>query len=152
VRRAWILAALILAAGCSAKTPSPESVVRAWSEELNSGDNESAAALFAPGARVIQGGRTLTLRTRKEAVAWNAGLPCSGRIVAIMTRSDTAVATFRLGDRGTVRCDSPGGEATALFRVRKGKIVLWHQTGSSDGPAETVQARPKRQPAAGTPA
>jgi hypothetical protein len=40
-------------------------------------------------------------------------------------------ATFRLGDRQHSRCDGPGDLATAIFRVVKGKIVLWHQAESS---------------------
>ena len=120
-----------LAAACGNGAPSPESVVRAWSQELNSGDNERAADLFAPGATVIQGSTVRILRTHADAVAWNASLPCSGQILAIRTRGDTARATFLLGHRRESKCDGPGSKATALFRVHEGKIVLWHQTGSS---------------------
>jgi hypothetical protein len=115
-------------AGCGSSSPSAESVARAWSEALNAGDNDGAASLFAPGARVVQAGMTLKLATHKQAVMWNAALPCSGRIVSVATRGDVARVTFVLRDRKTSRCDGPGQHATALFRVRKGKIVLWHQT------------------------
>jgi limonene-1,2-epoxide hydrolase len=127
-----LLAALV--AGCGSTGPSPESVVRAWSHELNTGDNEAAAKLFAPGAEVVQAQMELKLQTLKQAIAWNASLPCSGRIVSIKTDGDTATATFVLGNREKSACDGPGRRATALFRVRKGKIVLWHQT---DGVAVT---------------
>lgn len=116
-------------AGCGGGSPSPESVVRAWSNALNAGDNERAASLFAPGAEIVQSGRVLRLWTHADAVAWNAALPCSGRIVSISTEGDTATATFVLGDRLTSACDGPGQRATAVFRVRDGKIVLWHQLG-----------------------
>ena len=131
------LGALILAAvlaGCGSSDPSAESVVRAWSHALNQGDNETAGKLFARGAEVIQHGMELTLRTEKDAVAWNAALPCSGRILSIRSRGNTATATFLLGDRPHSRCDGPGQRATAIFRVQRGKIVLWHQTGSEAGP------------------
>ena len=128
-----LLLGLILA-GCGSTPPSPESVVRAWSQELNDGDNESAAKLFAPGAEVIQAGRTLRLETMAQAVAWNAALPCSGRIASITTRGDTTTATFVLADRQQRKCDGPGRRATAIFRVRKGKIVLWHQTSTTPAP------------------
>ena len=118
-------------AGCGSSPPSPESVVRAWSQELNSGDNDGAARLFAPGAEVVQAGVTSRLDTHAQAVAWNAALPCSGKIVSISTKGDTTRATFLLGDRKTSKCDGPGQEATAIFRVREGKIVLWHQTGDA---------------------
>ena len=107
--------------------------MRAWSEAVNAGDNEAAAGLFARGARVVQAGRVRTLETHAEAIAWNAGLPCSGRVVSIATRGDTATATFLLGDRETRHCDGPGSRATALFRVRDGRIVLWHQLGTDAG-------------------
>ena len=128
-----LLFAAVLA-GCGSTPPSPESVVRAWSQELNSGDNKAAARLFAPGAEVVQAGVTLRLETQAQAVAWNAALPCSGRLVSIKTKGDTTTATFILGDRQQSKCDGPGQRATAIFRVRKGKIVLWHQTSGTPAP------------------
>jgi limonene-1,2-epoxide hydrolase len=128
-----LLVGLVLA-GCGSTPPSAESVVRAWSQELNQGDNQSAAKLFARGAEVVQAGTTLRLDTQAQAVAWNAALPCSGRIVSIKTSGDTTTATFVLGDRQQRKCDGPGRRATAIFRVHKGKIVLWHQTSSTPAP------------------
>ena len=116
-----------LAAACGGGPPSPESVVRAWSEALNSGDNEAAADLFAPGARVIQAGRVYRLHDRTTAVAFNASLPCSGEIVQITTRGRTVTATFALADRETSPCDAPGAEVTAVFEIRDGKIAVWEQ-------------------------
>jgi limonene-1,2-epoxide hydrolase len=134
--RAWLalLAAALLLPGCGSSPPSAESVVRAWSQALNTDDNERAADLFAPGAEVVQPGQVLKLQTHADAVAWNAALPCAGRIVSITTSGQTATATFQLADRRKSRCDGPGQRATAIFRVVKGKIVLWHQTASPDSP------------------
>ena len=128
-----VLAAAIaaLAAGCGGSPPSAQSVVRAWSQALNAEDNKGAADLFAPGAEIVQGPTVIHLRTHAQAEAWNSALPCSGRIVSIKSHGDTARATFELGDRQHSRCDGPGDHATAIFRVVKGKIVLWHQTGNS---------------------
>ena len=136
MRRTAVLLALVavVVAGCGTGPPSAESVVRAWSEALNQGDNNTAGSLFASGAEVIQGGSVLTLRTEHDAVAWNAALPCSGRILSIRSRGNTATATFLLGDRRHSHCDGPGQRATAIFKVRRGKIVLWHQTGSAPAP------------------
>jgi limonene-1,2-epoxide hydrolase len=122
------LAAVALLAGCGSGAPSAESVVRAWSQALNENDNERAADLFAPDAQVVQAGRELTLKTHADAVAWNAALPCSGKIVSIDSHGNTATATFLLGDRRHSTCDGPGERASAIFKVVKGKIVLWHQT------------------------
>lgn len=124
----------MLVVGCGGGPPSPESVVRAWSEALNSDDNEAAAELFAPAAQVVQG-RSFVLETRREAIAFNASLPCAGQIVELESRQDTVTATFRLADRGTSDCDAPGAEVRAAFRVREGKIVLWRQLPDAGGGA-----------------
>lgn len=133
------LLAAVMLSGCGSRDPSAESVLRAWSQELNSGDNEAAARLFAPGARVVQPGYVARLETYEQALAWNAALPCSGRIVAVSSKGNTARATFVLGDRKTSKCDGPGQRTSALIRVRKGKIVLWHQT---TGATTTTPAGP----------
>ncbi len=130
-----MLAAAALGAGCGGGAPSPESVVRAWNESVNSGDNEAAAKLFAPGAQVVQAGESFTLDTEAQAVRFNASLPCSGEILELESEGDTVTATFLLADRGTIECDGPGAEVTAAFRVRDGKIVLWHQFATSTRPS-----------------
>ena len=134
--RSWLAAAFVLAllAGCGGADHSPASVVRAWSKALNGGDNQAAADLFAPGAQVIQGPVVIRLRTHADAVVWNAGLPCSGKIVALSTSGAVVTATFLLGDRPTSACDGPGHRATAVFRIRGGKIVLWHQVPNTEPP------------------
>ena len=131
-------AAVALVTGCGSGSPSAESVVRAWSAALNQDDNNTAASLFAQGAEVVQNGHVLTLRNRHQAVAWNSALPCSGKIVSIHTRGQTATATFVLGDRRHSQCDGPGQEATAIFKVVRGKIVLWHQTNTKGPTGPTV--------------
>lgn len=135
MRKAVVLAALValvaVLAGCGSGPPSAESVVRAWSEALNEGDNNTAASLFAQGAEVIQGNTVLTLHSQHDALVWNAALPCSGQIVSIHSRGQVTTATFLLGDRQHGHCDGPGKRATAIFKVVRGKIVLWHQTGGS---------------------
>jgi limonene-1,2-epoxide hydrolase len=140
VSLALLLGLAVLAAGCGGSSPSAESVVRAWSQALNMDDNRGAANLFAPNAEIVQGTRVLRLRTHADAVAWNSALPCSGEIVAIRSHGQTATATFRLGDRQHSRCDGPGQRATAIFRVVKGKIVLWHETGTPVMPLNTLSA------------
>ncbi len=125
---AIVLAALALTACGGHKSASPESVARSWSADLDRNDNEAAAWLFADGARVIQNGE-LVLDDHAAAVQWNASLPCGGRIVSVTPRGKTDVlVVFRLAGRPGHRCDGPGVDAAALFRVRDGRIVLWHQT------------------------
>lgn len=138
-RLALVPLLVVLTVGCGGGSPSPESVVRAWSESVNSGDNDAAAELFAPGAEVIQLGQSVRLETEGEALRFNESLPCAGEIVDLETDGEMVMATFRLSDRETSRCDGPGAEVKAAFRVREGKIVLWHQLpGASDPPANVV--------------
>jgi limonene-1,2-epoxide hydrolase len=112
-------------------------IARAWSRALNAGDNDRAADLFAPGARVVQGGYALVLHTHEDAVRWNASLPCSGRIVRIEGSREAVTAQFVLGNRPRSPCDGPGQRAAALFRVRNGKIVLWRQV-PAEQPSSTL--------------
>ena len=138
MRKLLPLAAILLLAGCGGGSPSAESVVRAWSAALNQDDNNTAGSLFANNAEIVQDGHVLKLKNRRQAVAWNSALPCSGRIVSIHTRGQTATATFLLGDRRHSRCDGPGQRATAIFRVVHGKIVLWHQTDARGPTGPTI--------------
>jgi limonene-1,2-epoxide hydrolase len=140
VRVLALLLGACFVAGCGSGPPSTESVVRAWSQALNQDDNDTAANLFAPNAKVVQGGTVLRLKTHKDAVAWNSALPCSGLITSIHSRGQVVTATFRLGDRAESQCDGPGKRVTAIFKVVDGKIVLWHQTAREDqaGPSVLV--------------
>jgi hypothetical protein len=106
--------------------PTPAAIVREWSRDLNANENERAAALFAPHARVIQGPVDVRL-TPRLALAFNASLPCAGKIVALEVHGERVVATFLLGHRPQHRCDGPGQRAAAVFVVHRGKIVLWEQ-------------------------
>jgi hypothetical protein len=107
--------------------PPPAAIVRAWSRALNANDNEAAAALFAPGARVVQPGVDVRV-TARLALAFNASLPCGGRITRLQRHGRRVVATFVLTERPKHRCDGPGQQAAALFVVnRRGLIVRWEQ-------------------------
>jgi limonene-1,2-epoxide hydrolase len=115
------------ATGTAHAAAKPAAVVRAWSHALNVNDNEHAARLFARNARVVQPGVDVLLNTHALAVAFNASLPCAGRVVEVTVKGNRATATFVLAERPKHRCDAPGVKAAALFVVRSGKIVLWQQ-------------------------
>jgi hypothetical protein len=136
------LVVALIAAGCGGGKDTPpaalQAVVQAWSKALNAGDNEAAAELFAPGAHVVQAGYVRRLDTHRDAVEWNSGLPCSGRIVSMSVYEDTVEATFVLGPRGGGDCYGLGQRATAAFTIRDGKIVLWHQLPPPEPEAPTV--------------
>ena len=123
---------------CGGTEPGPEAIVESWSHAVNAGDNEAAAALFADGAVVIQDGRRSTLAGADEAVAFNASLPCGGRIVEQLRAGDEVTATFTLTPRPEQTCDGSGEPAVALFRITDGKITLWHQLPSPAADTETA--------------
>jgi hypothetical protein len=129
VRILAILVGVLALAACGGhKSASPEAVARAWSAALDRSDNEAAGRLFAKGAQVIQSDE-ITLDTHADAVAWNAALPCGGRITKVIERApDEVLVVFHLNERPRHTCDAPGMDAAAIFRVEHGKIVLWHQT------------------------
>jgi limonene-1,2-epoxide hydrolase len=124
---AAVLVVAAVGAQAAVTATSPAAVVRAWSKALNANENERAARLFAPGAHVVQAGFDVPLTSHALAVAFNASLPCAGRIVAIHVRGSRATATFVLGERPKHRCDGPGQRAAAVFTIRGGKIVRWEQ-------------------------
>ena len=128
MRPAAILLALLALTACGGhKTASPGAVVRTWSAALDRNDSEAAGSLFADGSQVIQSG-VLTLPAHADAVQWNSGLPCGGVITLLEPRSGGQIlAIFTLTDRPKHRCDAPGTKAAALFQVRNGKIVVWHE-------------------------
>jgi hypothetical protein len=129
---ATLLAVVALTACGGSKGSSAPDVVRAWSAALDRNDNEHAARLFANGAQIVQNGEQ-TLRTHADAVRWNAGLPCGGRISHLELHGKTQVlAIFELENRPAHRCDAVGSQAAAIFRVEHGQIVLWHQTAVPD--------------------
>jgi limonene-1,2-epoxide hydrolase len=112
----------------AAPPPSPPAIVRAWSAALNRNDNAAAAKLFAPNARILQGPLDARLTSPQLALAFNASLPCAGRIVRITVKGTRATATFVLGHRPKHKCTAaPGEKAAAVFDVRDGKIVLWEE-------------------------
>jgi limonene-1,2-epoxide hydrolase len=109
-------------------SPSPAAIVRAWSAALNANHNAAAAKLFAPNARVVQPPLEVRLTSPQLALAFNASLPCAGKITRITVKGDRATATFVLGHRPRHTCTAARGEkAAAVFVVRAGKIVLWQQ-------------------------
>jgi limonene-1,2-epoxide hydrolase len=139
VRYAIVLSVAVLLSGCGGGSTSPESVVRGWSAALDRGDNDRAARYFAAGAQVVQGGTVTRLRSEAAAIAFNRSLPCAGRIVDLRVEGSDVTAIFVLSDRPGSLCDGPGQKASAVIRVRGGRIVLWHQVATiQSSPGETI--------------
>jgi hypothetical protein len=116
-------------------------VVRAWSAAINRGDDRAAGALFSHPALVVQA-YALRLDTLKDAITWNSGLPCAGRVEGMRLVPSGVLATFTLGERPHHHCDAPGHRAAAVFLVVRGRIRLWQQVAVPDEapPAGTTTA------------
>lgn len=110
---------------------SPEETVRTWVQAVARDDNEAAASLFHEGATISQGGRTTVLRTHAQALAWNAGLPCSAEIEnATSLAPDAVQVRFLLANSTARMCDGPGAVVDVDFIVRDGRIASFHQRGA----------------------
>ena len=129
MKAAATLIAVLALAGCGGhRTGSAEDVARSWSAALDRSDDTAAGKLFAADAEIVQNG-ALVLHDQGDAVAWNAALPCGGTITRVVSHgANEVLVVFRLKERPGHRCDAPGAAAAAIFRVKNGKIVLWHQT------------------------
>ena len=132
-----VVLALVVPAGCDSSPDSDDAenpdplhtyngrVIRGWLLSLERQDYEQAAYYFAPNALIDQG-HPYRLKTKSEAFAFNAGLPCRADLIR-MTGGGHAhhvLATFRLRA-------GPGGACSGLTRVRytirKGKFTEWRQ-------------------------
>jgi len=122
---------LALLAGCDSPAKSDPlhsyngRVIRGWLLSLDRKDYGQAAYYFAPNALIDQG-HPYRLKTKSDAQAFNASLPCRAELVEMKGGGHArhVLATFKLR-RG------PGGKCTGLVRVRytivKGKFTEWRQ-------------------------
>ena len=115
-------------------------VVRTWSRLLNAGDNAGIARLFRVPAIFAQQGMAYRLTTAAQVVMWHEGLPCAGRVTSIRITGTFATVVFVLGNRKGSKCDAPGQQAAARFKIVRGKIVVWEQV---PVPVEPAPAGPK---------
>jgi hypothetical protein len=134
------VAVLVLAlAGCNSSSEQADEpdplhsyngrVIRGWLLSLERQDYEQAAYYFAPNALIDQGD-PYRLRTKSDAFAFNAGLPCRADLIRLKGGGSHVLATFRLRA-------GPGGPCSGLTRVRytirEGKFTEWRQLPDSEG-------------------
>ena len=117
-----------------------KAVVRAWTTNLDTGNNAAEARLFSlpvlintgPDLFAVTIGQCQCL-SPADIVQFHAGIPCSVKIVSIKVRGRHAMAVLRLGDRQTSRCSSaPGPDTTGWltgvwFTIVHGKITAMEQ-------------------------
>jgi hypothetical protein len=129
-------------------SPSAVRVIRAWSSALRRGDVRGAARYFALPSEFINGPDAngdvpvLIIRTRAEAAAVNASLPCGAVFLSADRRGRYVNALFRLTDRPGPGggCGSGTGQTGRTnFVITAGRIAAWirapDEPGDSQGPA-----------------
>jgi|SRR5215210_2287328 len=143
MRRLCIAVVVLTLAGCNSDPPDPPAkpdplrsyngrVIRGWLLSLERHDYTQAAYYFAPNALIDQG-HPYRLRTKKDALSFNAALPCRADLIRMEGggHAHHVLATFRLR-RG------PGGGCSGLTRVRYtirgGKFTEWRQLPEPSGP------------------
>jgi hypothetical protein len=117
-------------------------VIDEWADTLRAGDVAGAADLFALPSIVENVSAPVTLRTRREAIAFNRSLPCGARLVRAEPAGRLIAATFRLTERpGAGSCGpGTGGLARTAFLIRDGKIAQWLRL------PDPAQVEPERGP------
>jgi hypothetical protein len=132
-------------------------VIKAWSSALRRGDVRAAAAYFRLPSEFVNGigsGRleqVVRIRTRAEAEAVNASLPCGARFLSAERRGIYVNALFRLTGRpglGGSNCGAGAGQtARTNFLIVRGRIVRWIRAPDQPGDNGT----PGNPPGNGTP-
>jgi hypothetical protein len=112
-----------------APAPGSERVIRAWTDAVRDADFDAAAELFGRRARVQNGTPVFILQDRAAAKRWNAALPCGARVTRARGASrGFTIVRFRLVERRGADCGSgTGGDASAIVRVRDGRITEWYR-------------------------
>jgi hypothetical protein len=162
-----LTATAVLAAGCGSSThrdpPTAKqsqvstavAVIRAWSSALRRGDVAAAARYFALPSEFVNGpGDTFTIRTKAQAQAVNASLPCGAELISTTVRGRVVSALFRLTNRQGSHADcglGTGQLARTNFIIRGGRIVDWIRApdpgvAPAPGPPTTVPATPTAPP------
>jgi hypothetical protein len=144
--------------------PAVVRVIRAWSNALRRGDVRGAARYFALPSEFINGSdangnvAVLTIRTRAEAAAVNATLPCGAVFISADQRGHYVNALFRLTDRPGPGggCGSGTGQvARTNFLIAGGRIVEWirapEDPGDNQGGNTPPAPAPSSPPQSGGP-
>jgi hypothetical protein len=130
--RPLCVAVLLLAlTGCSTSSrdaPDPlhsydGRVIRGWLLALERQDYEQAAYYFAPNALIDQG-HPYRLKSKSDALAFNASLPCRADLIRLRGGGAHVLATFRLRAGPGGACS---GKVRVRYTIRKGKFTEWRQ-------------------------
>jgi hypothetical protein len=102
-------------------------VIKDWADALRGGDLEAAADHFHLPSVAQNATAPITLRTRRQVLAFNASLPCGAELTEAETHGGFTIATFELTERpGEGQCGSGVGEiAKTAFLIEDGLIARW---------------------------
>ena len=115
--------------------PAAPRVIEAWSTALRRGRVDAAASYFALPSLVENGTPPLRVRTRSDARAFNASLPCGAVLRRAVAIGRFTVVVFRLTQRPGGDCGTGVGHAAGTaFVIRRGKIVEWRRVDERDVP------------------
>jgi hypothetical protein len=127
--------------------PAATRVIRAWSDALRGGDVEAAARYFALPSVVENGPPPLRVRTRDDARAFNASLPCGAVLRRAVAIGRYTAVVFRLTERPGGDCgQGVGHPAGTAFVIRHGKILEWRRVDEKTIPPEGVVGPTGRHP------
>jgi hypothetical protein len=103
-------------------------VITGWADTLRAGHVRKAATYFDTPVLVQNAGPLVTLKTRREVLAFNQTLPCGAHVVKTIAGRHYTVATFVLTERpGSPGCGATGQLAATAFVLRHGKIAEWRR-------------------------
>ena len=122
-------------------------VIAGWARALRRGDEQAAARYFALPALINQAS-PMRLRSRREARAFNAGLPCGARLTAVAPAGPYVVATFRLTRRPDNVCDAPGDTIRVGLIIRAGRFREFRQVPDTPGAERELAQGEDETPAA----
>ena len=121
-------------------------VIRHWADALRRGDVRGAARLFdIPSVFAPGPDQELTIHSRAEAEAANAGLPCGAKLISVVKLGGPVVqGLFRLTGRpgrGGSTCNPGAGQtARTNFVIHAGHIRVWLR--APDQPGDNSQPPP----------
>jgi hypothetical protein len=110
--------------------PGDVEVIDEWAKTLASGDVEGAAEFFAIPS-VAENGILVEIEDERDALRFNASLPCGAELIGAESQGEFTTATFRLIERpGAGACgDGTGETAQTTFVIEDSEIVEWRRVG-----------------------
>lgn len=118
-------------------------VVRAWLDDLRSGDVAAAARRFALPARFQNLDAVALIRTAAQAYAITSSLPCGAQMTTAGGAGGFVVYEARLTERPGASCGAGvGGVVRGAVLVRSGRMAEWYRLPDRSQPRRGQPATP----------